>query len=153
MTERERFIIELCSYIGTPYIYGGEDPAVGLDCSGFAQKALSFYGLDPKGDQGAAALFGHFADNPVSESEVDLGDLIFYGTSGSIYHVAIALSPFKIIEAGGGDHTTTTIEEAIKRNAKVRIKDFDHRKGERFAILRPRQYPFLPDTTLVSKWP
>jgi cell wall-associated NlpC family hydrolase len=146
MNNREDFLIEVTSKIGTPYIFGGNDPDKGIDCSGFAQWALSLYGLDPKGDQSAGGLYNIFSENSPVIQEADLGDLVFYGNSNIVSHVALALSPFTILEAGGGDHTTTSVVEAVKRDAKVRSKSINHR-SDFIAVLAVKGYPWERDTT------
>nr|BFE67558.1 hypothetical protein GCM10020092_008590 [Actinoplanes digitatis] len=33
-------------YLGTPYVFGGTDPAKGLDCSALVQRAYKDLGID-----------------------------------------------------------------------------------------------------------
>jgi len=57
------------------------------------------------------------------------GSLCFYGKSvNAITHIAMMINEYQVIEAGGGDSTTVTLEEAKKRGACVRVKAFGHRK-------------------------
>jgi cell wall-associated NlpC family hydrolase len=75
------------SQIGTPYVWGGETPGVGFDCSGLVQAAYAVAGVSlprvaqdqydstPKLDPGAA---------------LEPGDLVFFGGGpGSIDHVGL----------------------------------------------------------------
>lgn len=128
------------SFLGTPYIWGGSSPINGFDCSGFAQWLLESIGIDPVGDQNAMALHnelikkGRYIPNPA------VGAFCFYGrNTTAISHVSFCISPYQIIEAGGGDHTTINAFEAAKKNACVRIRPATHRK-DRTAIIMP-EYP------------
>ena len=72
------------SVIGTPYVYGGESPSTGFDCSGLAYWV---YGVS------GATLPRSSRDQITAGSPVDLrailpGDLVFFDVDGS-YHVGI----------------------------------------------------------------
>ncbi|MGH3342850.1 MAG: C40 family peptidase [Carbonactinosporaceae bacterium] len=76
---------------GIPYVWGGETPATGFDCSGFTQYVYGQLGEQiprTSGEQYAAAT-------PVSRSEARPGDLVFFHSVSGVYHVAIY--------AGGGE--------------------------------------------------
>ena len=79
-------------YLGTPYVWGGKSPS-GFDCSGFVQYVFQeTYGKDIGGWTGAQENAG----SKIGVSEAQAGDLYFWGSQGSTYHVAIA--------TGGGDY-------------------------------------------------
>lgn len=125
------------SFLGTPYKFGGANRLTGLDCSELVQEILRSVGLDPPGDQTAQALFDHFSTNG-EWNRHGAGALAFYGKDAKhITHVAMMLDQFRIIEAGGGDGTTTTLEAAASRGAMVRIRLLKHR-GDLVAVIRPR---------------
>jgi cell wall-associated NlpC family hydrolase len=127
------------SFIGIPYIFGGEHPSFGYDCSGLVQHILQSVGADPAGDQTALTLFHHFSEfGRVSEPKA--GALSFYGVNtGAITHVGFLINEYQMVEAGGGNHMTTDINTAIRRGAFVRIRPYDFRK-DLVAVLMPN-YP------------
>lgn len=159
MNIREQFIIDTCKLIGVPYIWGGKDLAVspGLDCSGFVENRLHSLSMDMKDPSNAQAHYDYWLTRGdvinIKSILLDLGDLVFYGSGlREISHIAIALSPFAVIEAGGGDSTTTTVEAARLRKAQIRISPMDHRH-DIIAVIRPRGYPWRPSTMMSSTDP
>lgn len=120
---------EAFQYIGIPYKWGGSNPMEGFDCSGLIQWLLKSVGMDPPGDQTAQALFDHFQGKGNFIHPGKAGALCFYGASiASITHIAIMISPYQVIEAGGGDHTTVSQAVAEKQSACVRVRHIDARK-------------------------
>jgi cell wall-associated NlpC family hydrolase len=82
------------SQIGVPYQWGAESPGVGFDCSGLTAWAWGQAGVSLPHYSGA-----QMADStPVSLSDLEPGDLLFYGPGGS-EHVAMYVSPGTMIEA------------------------------------------------------
>lgn len=152
---RENFLIECGRYVGLPYIWGGGDTRVGLDCSGLAQVLLATLKLDPPGDQTAESLMRIFVD-PNNEYDCkvlvlddvagqndtpDLGDIVFFGKDGHATHVGVCLNETLMVEAGGGGRECVSPEEARKRNAQVRISAIDRRK-DIICIIRPAGLPW-----------
>ena len=75
------------SQIGTPYVWGGETPGVGFDCSGLVQAAYAVAGLSlPR-----VAQDQYDATAKVTPGAVlDPGDLVFFGGGpGSVDHVGL----------------------------------------------------------------
>ena len=69
----------------------------------------------------------------------ELGALVFYGKNNTVEHVALALSGTEIIEAGGGDSTTRTREDAARRNAFVRVRQYNYRSDLIAILQNPRK--------------
>jgi cell wall-associated NlpC family hydrolase len=144
MTKREQFLIHLMGYMRIPYVWGGDNPKVGLDCSGLAQFVLDYLKLDPPGDQTANDLMYHFLvhGKRVGINDADLlGCLIFFGGSGRATHVAIALGNGLMIEAGGGGSKCTTPEIARQIGAEVRMAPIT-RRSDLLCIIRPDGLPW-----------
>lgn len=115
------------SFLGMPYKWGGES-IDGMDCSGFVQEILRAAGEDPAGDQTAQDLYNHF-DHKGTHGSFSPGALCFFGESTTkVTHVAFLLDPYLMIEAGGGDSSVKTKEDAIKKRAWVRIRPVKSRK-------------------------
>jgi cell wall-associated NlpC family hydrolase len=84
------------SQLGVPYVWGGETPGVGFDCSGLTQWAWGQAGVSiPRTAQDQYDAIVH-----VSLSDLEPGDLLFWddGTS-SIQHVAMYVGNNEVIQA------------------------------------------------------
>lgn len=118
--------------IGIPYKWGGNNPLTGYDCSGLCNDLLRAQGIVGNRQDLTAYGLHNFLVNTRKwrKSEIcDLGDIIFYGPNvKGIRHCAMALDQNFMIEAGGGDSTTLTLEQAQQKNANVRIRQIDYRK-------------------------
>lgn len=82
--------------LGVPYVWGGEDPGVGFDCSGLTQWAWGKAGVSiPRTAQDQYDAIVH-----VPLSDLEPGDLLFWndGTS-SIQHVAMYVGGDEVIQA------------------------------------------------------
>jgi len=84
---------EALQYLGVPYVWGGKDPATGLDCSGLVQVVFAKFGVNLAYYSRAQATFGI----PVGYDELQSGDLVFFGRP--IHHVGIYLGEGYYIHA------------------------------------------------------
>jgi cell wall-associated NlpC family hydrolase len=76
--DRDRLLMDVVSYIGTPYIYGG-NTREGIDCSGFTARVYES-GASRQLPRSARAQFG--VGTPVTKDGLEFGDLVFFNTTG-----------------------------------------------------------------------
>jgi cell wall-associated NlpC family hydrolase len=80
-------------YIGVPYVWGGTDPKVGMDCSAFTQRAYKDLGIDIPRSSYAQAKVG----TPVASiNDAKPGDLLIYGNGE---HVVMYVGNGQVIHA------------------------------------------------------
>lgn len=134
------------SFLGTPYVYGGNNPLTGWDCSGFMCFVMRKAGwVGPHEDLSCQSLYERFkklgTSFPVASLIFPRGALVFYGSNlASIGHVALLVDNGKsVIECGGGNETTDSVERAKKLGACVRETAFRFRTDIVAVILPP--YP------------
>lgn len=109
-------------WLGKPYVWGGDDPVDGFDCSGFVIELYKSAGLLPrKGDWTANGLFRYFDGCEVDQAEA--GALVFWQNStGKITHVEYCINETLSIGASGGGSKTKTTADAIKQNAYIKVR-------------------------------
>ena len=90
--------------IGKPYQWGGAGPD-SFDCSGLTMYAWAAAGVSLPHNSDAQYAATHVV--PVTEREP--GDLVFFGTTGNLYHVGIYIGNDLMIEA---PHTGATVRQA-----------------------------------------
>lgn len=83
-------------YLGGRYVYGGTSLATGVDCSGFTQQILKKFNVNL-----ARNSASQYATNGVKVAISDLqpGDLVFYGYNGRVSHVAIYAGNNQVVHA------------------------------------------------------
>ena len=91
-------------YVGNPYVWGGTSLTNGADCSGFTQSVFANSGISL--DRVAADQAG--GGTSVSVDDLQPGDLLFYGSSDSIDHVAIYAGDGTIVHAANSNSGITT---------------------------------------------
>lgn len=81
-------------YLGVPYVWGGTNPAKGLDCSGLVQRAYRDIGIElPRVSYDQAKV----GTEVPSIAQAKPGDLIAFGSP--VNHIAIYVGDGKIIQA------------------------------------------------------
>jgi cell wall-associated NlpC family hydrolase len=87
-------------YLGVPYVFGGSDPAIGLDCSGLVQLVFRQLGLSlPR-----TAQLQYSATARIPRNQLEPGDLVFFAqtyqdASDWITHVGIYIGNGQQINA------------------------------------------------------
>ena len=95
------------SQLGVPYQWGGATPGVGFDCSGLTMWSWGQAGVGLA--HGATDQYYEIAH--VSMSNLQPGDLIFYGSSGYLYHV--------VMYVGSGPYGSSTVIQAEHSGTNV----------------------------------
>ena len=113
--DRERDFVAVAErFVGTPYLWGGKT-ALGLDCSGLVQIALSACGLPcPRDSDMQEGALGGAVDHMAPSFKLERGDLIFW--SG---HVAIARDRDSLVHANAF-HMAVVVEPAVEAIARIR---------------------------------
>ena len=97
----QRLLEEADRYLGVPYVWGGYSPS-GFDCSGFVSYCLTNSGVRNTGRLTAQGLYN--ICTPVSESDVQPGDLIFftgtYNAGEPVTHIGIYVGNGQMIHCG-----------------------------------------------------
>lgn len=107
--------------LGTPYVWGGEAPGVGFDCSGLVQAAFGAAGVHLP--RVAQAQFDAGPGVPAGAPLIR-GDLVFFGSGpGAVSHVGIYLS---------GSGPAASMVDAPHSGAVVRIEAFSAVVGARW---------------------
>lgn len=92
---RNNIVDYAMQFLGNPYVFGGTSLTNGTDCSGFSQSVFSHYGISIPRTSRTQAQSGRTK----SLSNLEKGDLIFYGKNGTINHVAIYIGGGQVISA------------------------------------------------------
>lgn len=107
-------------YIGTPYVWGGESMSEGgMDCSGFVYNALKDAGYDVS--RTTAQGYRSYGKS-VGKSDLQAGDLIFYGKGGEASHIGIYIGNGQVVHSSGGSKNTKA-----NPGKGVVISNVDHR--------------------------
>lgn len=96
VAKRQEIVDYALQFEGNPYVYGGTSLTNGADCSGFVMSVFANFGYElPR-----VAASQYIASQKKDISEIETGDLVFYGNSPEgIYHVALYIGDGKIIHA------------------------------------------------------
>ena len=95
-------------YVGVPYVWGGETPASGFDCSGLVQYVFSRFGIELPRTTYTQVKIG----TPVTSlTQASAGDLVFFagsdGTPTSPGHVGIYIGNGMMVDA---PHSGTDVQ-------------------------------------------
>ena len=93
-------------FVGNPYVWGGTSLTNGADCSGFTQSVFANFGISIPRTAAAQASSG----TPVSLSDIQAGDLLFYSNGSGIGHVTIYMGNGQVVHASNSN-TGITISD------------------------------------------
>lgn len=112
--DRDSIVSFAKQYLGTPYLYAGNDPKKGFDCSGFVSYVFKNFNVDlPRSSSGYKNI-----GVSLKPDEFKIGDvLVFYGYQNNtvIGHLGIICEAngmdSKFIHASSGKVSSVTISE------------------------------------------
>lgn len=116
------------SLIGKPYIWGGQHPARGFDCSGLINWILSKLGIFERGfDTTAHGLWRLLRLKRILKPRK--GTIVFYGSfkRNRVTHVMFCIDEDWCIGATGGNSSIRGPDTAWKRKACVDLKRIRYR--------------------------
>ncbi len=102
--------------MGIPYLWGG-NTAKACDCSGFVQNVFRANGIQLPRDARQQALVGREVTPAADFSNVQPGDLLFFGVGNRITHVGISLGGYRFIHQDSEVHINSFDEHAENFNA------------------------------------
>ena len=142
LTEEKIWWTWFGAMLGKPYIWGGDDPMRGYDCSGLAQDGFSMFAMDDPQDSTADKMWNQWDQGYMESRRVaaaHLGDIIFFGKPERASHVAIAVDHRTMFHAGGGRQSTINREKAIAQNAFMKFAHIDSRL-DKLGVYRPGRW-------------
>ncbi|MFT8316348.1 MAG: NlpC/P60 family protein [Clostridium sp.] len=84
------------TFKGIKYVWAGESPSSGFDCSGFTKYVYNHFGVKLPHNAAEQYKYG----KAVNKNSLQPGDLVFFGkTAASIYHVGIYIGGGNFINA------------------------------------------------------
>lgn len=93
---RKEVVNYALQFVGGRYVYGGNDPHTGVDCSGFTKYVIGHAaGVSMNRSSVSQAMQG----KSISAEQMRPGDLLFYGGRSSINHVALYIGNGQIVHA------------------------------------------------------
>lgn len=129
---RTQAVEYLKRWLFVPYLWGGDDPLAGVDCSGLIMEVLKAVGLaGEKEDLTAAGIYEKFKDCVVAKPYA--GVLVFWKRpNGFIVHVGMMIDSNFFIHAASGDSTTKDLKTAIAKNAYVQMRELESYSRARY---------------------
>ena len=94
-TIQDKIVNYAKKYVGNKYVYGGTSLTNGTDCSGFTMRVYEHFGYTLPRTSSSQSTVG----KKVNASDLQKGDLIFYGNNGQVGHVAMYIGGGKIVHA------------------------------------------------------
>ena len=113
---RTSIVTNALQYVGNPYVYGGNNPNTGVDCSGFTKYIL--------GNTAGVYLNRTAAEQStqgraVSAENARPGDLVFYSNGSTVNHVAIYIGDGRVVHASNERVGITTSNMYYRTPVKI----------------------------------
>ncbi|ASR44821.1 hypothetical protein BEN78_01240 [Xanthomonas citri pv. mangiferaeindicae] len=90
-------LMRAISLVGTPYRYGGNTPEGGFDCSGLVNYVFRDM-LDVRLPRSSRELYAYQGPK-IDADRLAPGDLVFFGSGGSVSHVGIYVGEGRFVHA------------------------------------------------------
>ena len=113
-----QFLYTAAAYIGIPYVWGGDRPSTGMDCSGYTQFVYKQHGVSLPHYSGYQAQMGI----PVDYANIRPADLLAFGFP--VHHVGIYIGEDLFLHAAGTG-TTIKVGRLSDRDDVAAIRRFD----------------------------
>ncbi len=94
-TSGQAIVNEAEKYLGTRYVYGGNSPSTGFDCSGLVQYVCKNVGVSVNRSSKSQYSNGY----AVSREDLQPGDLVFFSKGNGISHVVIYAGDGNVIHS------------------------------------------------------
>lgn len=97
-TERQQLVDFAKQYVGGSYVYGGESPSEGFDCSGLVYYVFHHFNYDVT--RTASSQYANDGTS-IQKSALQPGDLVFFSSNGgySVTHVGIYIGGNQFVHA------------------------------------------------------
>ena len=107
-----RVLDEADRYVGVPYVWGGNTPSSGFDCSGFTKYVFAKQGIDlprtsreqARAGRGVAVDFGEMIPGDIllfAEPGEAISHVAIWVGSGTIIHASSAMGGVQYLDIGG----------------------------------------------------
>jgi len=114
----EQIIAHGKQFLGTPYVWGGNDLRRGVDCSGFVHHVFREFGIILYRNSSAMTGNGVL----VGRGELEPGDLVFFDTAfnGGISHVGLYIGAGEFIHAASPGRNSGVIISSLYEDYYIR---------------------------------
>lgn len=115
---QDSIVLAARQQLGRPYVFGGNSPTSGFDCSGLIQYILTAFHVDVPRKAARQARRGKAVARDIRQLRV--GDLLTFGYGSRVSHIGIYVGNGKFIHASSDSRSV--VESLLDRPASRRIK-------------------------------